>query len=227
MRSRACQYSTSLSVSPLILSRFSVTVTGQPSLFAIRWKLIADCVIHCHQFHIRTYREQREMTNRGKIEDRIEKKEQEIQELEMRIREARAYIQALQDVAKLMPREGAVGDLESNSDSSPRAGSYIADAKDSILKAGRPLHVVEIIKMSGRKNDRKTRTGISGSLAAYVRRGDTFTRPRPNTFSLLELERNTSAQAAAPATSPSQPTVLSGARRPPVNFGLDDSDTNH
>lgn len=186
------------------------------------------------------------MTSRSKIEERIEKKEHEIQELEMRIREARAYIQALQDVVKLMPREGASSeDAPPDSDAGLRSGSYVSDARDAILKAGRPLHVVEIIKMSGRKNDRKTRTGISGSLAAYVRRQDTFTRPRPNTFGLLELVRNVSPQgppshsskfdlnAVSPQGPPTGPSRVEPAsitqpnltpRRPPANFGLDPRD---
>jgi hypothetical protein len=31
------------------------------------------------------------------------------------------------------------------------------------------------------------RSALSGSIAAYVRKGEIFTRPAPNTFGLLEL----------------------------------------
>lgn len=162
------------------------------------------------------------MSNRTKIEERIEKKEQEIQELEVRIREAKAYVQALQDVVKMMPREAPQESGLHEEGNRPRSGSYIADARDAILHAGRPLHVVDILKMAGRKNDRKTRTGMAGSLAAYVRKGDIFTRPRPNTFGLIELESR--APQEGPGVGFAQhpaPSASSGTPKPPRGFGLD------
>ena len=123
------------------------------------------------------------MTGRRRIDDRITRKEQEIQELETKIREARAYIQALQDVAQFLPKEGN-SSTPSDLEPSLREGSYITDAKNAIQTAGRPLHIVEILKASGRENNGHLRIVMSGSLAAYVRRGEIFTRPRPNTFQL-------------------------------------------
>jgi hypothetical protein len=151
------------------------------------------------------------MSNRRRLEERILKKQQEIQELEMMIREAKAYVQALQDVIKIMPREG--GEIASReSDSSLRPGSYVSDARDAIRKAGRPLHLVEILKASGRENDRKNKTGMAGSLANYVRKGEIFTRPKPNTFGLIELETTSHQSAPSPARS-----------APPDDFGLDET----
>lgn len=138
----------------------------------------------------------------------------EIQELEMKIREAKAYLQALQDVAKLMPQDGEEEPIE---EGMPSARSYITDAKEAITNAGRALHIVEIIKMSGRKNDRKTRTGFSGSLAAYVRRGEIFTRPKPNTFGLIE------SKPATPSPQPVRPAAAAP-QSPPPNFGAPASD---
>jgi hypothetical protein len=57
------------------------------------------------------------LNERKKIEDRIKKKEAEIQELEIQIREGRVYIQALLDVLKMLPKEAR--DDESVSDSAP------------------------------------------------------------------------------------------------------------
>jgi hypothetical protein len=163
------------------------------------------------------------MMSRRKIEERILKKHQEIQELESQMREARAYIQALQDVAKMLPREG---DAErETSDVSPagetmRSGSMVADARDAILAARKALHVVDILKASGRENNRKNRTGMSGSLAAYVRRREVFTRPKPNTYGLIEL--STSENASNPQPRPAAQSSL------PEDFGLDRVDeTTH
>jgi hypothetical protein len=155
------------------------------------------------------------MMSRRKIEERISKKQQEIQELESQMREAKAYIQALQDVAKMLPRDGEAEreTLDVSRDGETmRPGSMVADARNAILAAGKPLHVVDILKASGRENDRKNRTGMSGSLAAYVRRREVFTRPKPNTFGLIELMEKATHQPASPA-----PVRQS----PPDDFGLD------
>jgi hypothetical protein len=149
---------------------------------------------------------------RRRIEEKMERKQQEIQELEVQLREAKAYIQALQDVMKLIPREGEDASFGETGDSSMRTGSYVFDARNAIQTAGRPLHIVEILKSTGRANDRKNRTGMSGALAAYVRRREVFTRPKPNTFGLIE-----SAVKPADAGLSTPPTRSS----PPDDFGLD------
>jgi hypothetical protein len=155
------------------------------------------------------------MTGRRRIDERIAKKEQEIQELEMKIREARAYIQALQDVARFLPKEGD-SSTSSNLEPSLRDGSYVADAKNAIETAGRPLHVAEILKACGRENNRHLRIVMSGSLAAYVRRGEIFTRPRPNTFGLISAHKNKIPPQPPPSSQPQ--------KAPPDDFGIDDSD---
>jgi hypothetical protein len=141
--------------------------------------------------------------SRRKIDERIRKKEQEIQELELKLREAKAYIQALNDVVKLMPR----GDYESTEVADLRAGSLMAKARDAILKAGQPLHISDLLKATGKEPTRKNRASLGGSISAYVRRGEVFTRPRPNTFGLAEMEPS-SAAIPTPA--------------PPGDFGIDD-----
>lgn len=143
-------------------------------------------------------------SSRQKIEDRIRKKEAEIQDLEGKIREARAYIQALQDTIKILPREDSV-----SGESVLRAGSKVAMAREAILKAGSPLHISKILESMGREVNRKNRAGLSSSLAAYVRRNEIFTRPSPNTFGLVELSGN-------------HPPMFPDDDGPPPDFGKDD-----
>ncbi len=132
---------------------------------------------------------------------RIDRKRQEIHELESQIRTAQSYLQALEDTLKMLPREGT---------NDGQAGQYlrphgtIAKARDAIRKAGHPLHVNELLQAVGKAVTRVNRSGLSGSLGAYVRRGEIFTRPAPNTYGLVELQ-----DGAAPATTP----------EPPLNFG--------
>lgn len=123
---------------------------------------------------------------REDIGKRIDKKRAEIAELESQVRLAREYMQALEDTLKLIPRGAASGESESV-EITLRAGTSLSKARDAIRKAGRPMHLTELLTAIGRGQTRNERAGLSGTLSAYVRRGEIFTRPAPNTFGLLEL----------------------------------------
>ena len=136
---------------------------------------------------------------------KIERKQQEIMDLEGQLKEARSYRQALEDMLKLLPRDGV------NTGSAGqflRPGSGLAKAREAILKDGQPLHITALLKALGRPLDRINRSGLSGSLAAYVRKGEIFTRPAPNTYGLVELGHTTAATIA----------------EPPAGFGKDDNE---
>ncbi|MFI4985896.1 MAG: hypothetical protein ACHQF3_00485 [Alphaproteobacteria bacterium] len=144
------------------------------------------------------------MLERRRVEERIRKKETEIQSLEAQIRDAKVYLQALQDVLKMMPREADDG----MSDTALRPGSIVADAREAILRAGQPLHIIPLLEAMGKPLNRQNKTSVSSSIAAYVRRSEIFTRPAPNTFGLIELEHKVEPDAQ------SSPDV-----EPPSNFG--------
>jgi hypothetical protein len=143
------------------------------------------------------------MGEREKVLDKIRKKQVEIQELESSIKDAKVYLQALEDVLRLFPREADIGD-----GALLRPGSLVAQARDAILKHGAPMHVTALVKALGRELTRANQTGIAGSIAAYVRKGEIFTRAGPNTFGLVEL-----AKAA--------PTEVEATDEPPADFGQD------
>jgi hypothetical protein len=145
------------------------------------------------------------MNERRKIEERLRRKEEEIRELEARIRDMRIYVQALQDVLKILQR-GPDMNLRAGA---PRPGSGMAKVREFILEKGHPGHVSELLEALGRPATRQARASLSGSLAAYVRKGEIFTRPSPNTFGLLELGHNNEADA-----SPED--------EPPAGFGEDE-----
>src|SRR5687767_8758672 len=115
---------------------------------------------------------------------RIEKKQQEIMELGLQIREATAYVQALQDTLRLLPKDA------SQPQQALRPGTGVAKAREAIKKAGKPMHISDILKAIGFPVDKSHRLSLSGSLAGYVRREEIFTRPAPNTFGLVELGHN-------------------------------------
>lgn len=142
------------------------------------------------------------MANRRKVEEKIKKKEQEIQYLEAKIHEARVYVQALQDVLKMFPKDASGTDAGAIL----RPGSAVAKARELILKEGRALHISEILKGLGRELTRVNRAGLGGSISAYVRKGLIFTKEAPNTFGLVEMT----------------PKKEEGGDDPPPEFGTED-----
>jgi hypothetical protein len=137
------------------------------------------------------------MSERKIIEERLKKKEVEIQGLEEKLKAARVYVQALQDVLKAL-----AADAPSESDHALRAGSAVDQAREFIVRKGAPAHINEILEALGKGVTRESRASLTSSIAAYVRRGEIFTRPAPNTFGLIELGHMASDAPSAPPQPP-------------------------
>lgn len=100
---------------------------------------------------------------------------------------ARAYLQAIQDSIKALPRESS---LQHNGDEpilELRPGTLLARAKEAIQKNGNPMHISALLTAIGIENTKKARVSLVGSLGTYVRKGSVFTRPKPNTFGLIDM----------------------------------------
>jgi hypothetical protein len=127
------------------------------------------------------------MSARKDIEKMIDRKRQEIAELRRTIEHAETYIQALQDTLKKLPTDPAD---DPTKQVVLRADSDLWHVQEILRKAGKPLHIDEIIpELSKAVNKTFTgtkRNGLIGSLGSYARRQKVFTRPRPNIFSLIE-----------------------------------------
>ena len=136
------------------------------------------------------------------IIERIRRKEAEIQTLDERIRAAKIYVQALQDVLNAIGR--AKVDRPA-SDAALRAGSSVALAREVILRAAKPVHISDLLSAMGKGVTKEARASLASSLAAYVRRGEVFTRSAPNTFGLIELGHDSGS--------------VSLPREPPAEFG--------
>ncbi len=136
------------------------------------------------------------MDMRRELNRKIERKRAEIEqwerekaELELKIREGTAYVTGIAESLKLLPKE-----MASDAAKALRAGSSVAKARETILKAGRPLHINAILNALGKEATHDAKAALSGSLATYVRKGQIFTRPAPNTFGLVELEQEETDQ---------------------------------
>src|ERR1035441_8981197 len=98
---------------------------------------------------------------REEIQKRIERKRVEILEFEARIKEARIYIQALEDTVKMLPRD-ALGGTELNLELRP--GSRVAKAQDFLRTAGRPQQILAILEGIGEEPNNANRAALSGSI---------------------------------------------------------------
>jgi TolA-binding protein len=124
------------------------------------------------------------MGAREQVQRKIDQKQQEIRELQAKIRDAEIYIQALQELNRVLPKEANGSQPEQKL----RKGSLVYQAREAIKAAGHPVHISDLLRMLGLPVDKKRRASLSGSISGYARRGEIFTRPEPNTFGLLELK---------------------------------------
>lgn len=142
------------------------------------------------------------MSERNKIEDRIRRKQAEIITLEDKLKAAKVYIGALRDILKLYEPDGD----KASPDAKLKSGSSVDQARAIIVERGEPVHVDDLLKSMGKEANQANRSSLVGSLAAYVRREEIFTRTAPNTFGLIELDH-----------TEADPSILDG--EPPEGFG--------
>ncbi len=146
------------------------------------------------------------MGARSQVEKKIQAKQQEIAELEAKIQAAGSYIQAMQEVLRLLPKDDAEA---GGAEQLLRHGSAMAHTRDLLLKAGKPLHITAILEGIGRENTKSQRLSVSGSLRSYARKGQIFTQEGGNVFGLVEFK-----------SSPSSSVSSSVRGVPPKGFGL-------
>jgi hypothetical protein len=125
---------------------------------------------------------------RDSFQKLIEKKQDEIRDLEIQVREAQAYVQALQDSVRLLPKDEAKSLNLKDSTATLRDGTNLARARDILLEAKGPLHVNDILSKMGKPIDLASRVSLVGTLGSYSRKGKIFTRTGPNIFGLIEFD---------------------------------------
>lgn len=128
------------------------------------------------------------MGARENLQKLADKKSQEILELRHEIDMAKTYLQAIQDAMKALPRDVQSNVAASDDRSELRAGTLLAKTRDAIHEKGSPMHINDILVAIGIENNKNNRVSLVGSLGAYVRRGQVFTRPAPNTFALVGMK---------------------------------------
>jgi hypothetical protein len=132
------------------------------------------------------------MSSRKAIERLIEKAEEEQASLRRQIELKDAYIQGLKDTIRYLPKSPE----KSDGQTILRAGSEIAKAHEIILKEGKPMHIGEILKRLGKETTKQNRASLSSYIGSFVRKGEYFTRPAPNTFGVVEIDQETNEPPA-------------------------------
>ncbi len=127
------------------------------------------------------------MGARESLQRLADRKSQEIDDLERQIDMAKAYLQAIQDSIKALPREPSLPQKGEDVSLDLRPGTLLARAREAIQQNGNPMHISSLLSAIGIGNTKKARVSLVGSLGAYVRKGSVFTRPAPNTFGLIEF----------------------------------------
>jgi hypothetical protein len=111
----------------------------------------------------------------------------------VQLRDARVYVQAVQDSFKLLPKEEN-GQVSSKG---LRPGSALAQVQEFLKREGAPQHISTILEFLGKPIDKQNRVSLSGSLGGYARDRRIFTKTGPNTFGLIEFD-STANQAEQP-----------------------------
>lgn len=127
------------------------------------------------------------MGARDSLQKIADRKALEINNLKLQLAQAEAYLQAIQDSLKVLPRELN----DPNAEPELRVGSLLAQARDVLRLEGKPMHVNKILEKMGRDVDKSNRISLSGSMAAYVRKGVIFRKAGPNIFALREVTNQT------------------------------------
>lgn len=151
------------------------------------------------------------MDIRGKFEAQIRKKEQEMQEYtreyEAKMREAKAYIQGIQDSLRMIPRYEV--NTEEKANITLRPGRNVHKAWQLLKKHGEPMQLKDLIEGIGLKYNKSTRGSLGGTIGAYERKKQIFKRVGPNTFGLREWDNSAPKEEAPTFTRTKFPAVRS------------------
>jgi hypothetical protein len=130
------------------------------------------------------------MGARQKIENLIEKKRQEIADFQAQINKNEMYIQGLLDSLRFLPKEE--GSSETKAEPQLRVGSDVYRAREFLKQAGQPKQIMDILRGIGKEATKTNRISLGGTISWWVRKGQIFTRPKPNTFGLTEFDNTSS-----------------------------------
>ncbi len=159
---------------------------------------------------------------KSELERRLKKKRAEVTGLEEKIKQSQDDIEDWKD--EISTAQITINELQSLYNLIPSAnvnGSQPAFRQNSdgwlvhrlLLKAGQPLYIDEILVQLDREITSDSRASLAGQLGGYVRKGQVFTRPEPNTFGLREWEVNGQKKEPLPLSLADESDERAGAEQ--------------
>lgn len=119
---------------------------------------------------------------RKKLEDKIRKERQAVEDHKATLAEAMARLSGYKDAIKLLDK-----DSDNNSEPELRHGSELHKIRDAMMAMGIPLTLSQMLEVLGEQDNPLKRNSVRGSVGRYARDGKIFVQTAPNTFGLLEL----------------------------------------
>jgi len=116
----------------------------------------------------------------------LERKRVEAEALRAQLIAVEAYIEAMQDAIKLLPKEPNGEPFTAPIQTQLREGTKLAKVRESLLSKGKPLRINEILQDIGEPVTKEARVALSGSLGQYAKQGKIFKKTGPNIFGLLD-----------------------------------------
>ena len=122
----------------------------------------------------------RRMTPKSKLRRKIEREHKVLADLQQQVAGKEAFIRGLENADSFMP-----SDEEGNGSTELRPGSNVAKARDVLKKAGKPIHIKNILPLIGLEVTTRNQRSVANSIRAYVRKNLIFKRTGPATFGLI------------------------------------------
>lgn len=119
----------------------------------------------------------------NELDKEIRKTQEEVSNLQKTVLEKEAYLAGLLKASKLQEKAAAKKDH-----STLRPGTMMYNTMEVLKKGRRPMHISDILKALGKEITKKNRVSLAGSLNAYAKKEQIFTKPQPNTFGLIDFE---------------------------------------
>lgn len=133
------------------------------------------------------------MSTRTDLEKRIERERQRLVELKSQAEKVESFMLGLQEALKMIPKDGEketrrVGRAKTTA--TFRSGSDVEKAYNLLSEKDIAMHISQILIGIGKQDTKANRMSLSSSLSRYVRNGEIFKRPAPNSFALKETKEN-------------------------------------
>lgn len=119
---------------------------------------------------------------RKKLEDKIRKERQAVEQSAAELAEAEARLSGYKDAIKMLGK-----DADDPTEPELRAGSELFRIREAIRAMGQPLSLAQMLEALGEQDNPQKRNSVRGSVGRYARDNKIFVQTAPNTFGLLEL----------------------------------------